>query len=378
MIEKVPVWREENGRITVPLQFDLAGSVFVVFRQASAADHAETVRGGTAGQGEVPDEKLTVLKAEYGAFGQTADQKRIDVTAKVAALVKNGTLTVTGNNKLAGRDPAPRVVKELRVEYRYKGQRQEARVNENKILTLPEMSESVLPQTPAYVLVAGTDGAMKIQAWDPVAVELKTAAGKVIKAAIADVPPPVEIAGPWKLDFPPNWGAPATVTLDKLISWTEHADRGVKYFSGTAAYTKDIDLPAELFGDGKSLRLDLGAVKNIAEVFVNGKPLGILWKPPFCVDITEAVKLGTNKLEIKVTNLWPNRLIGDEQLPPDCEWTAADALKAWPQWMLDGKPSPSGRLTFSTWHHWKKDDALLPSGLLGPVTVQPAVQMDVK
>ena len=278
VIEQAPVWREENGRITVPMEFDPAGSVFVVFREKAAGDH--------------------VVSAAFSTTG--------------------------------------------------------------------------------LALTSGTNGQVKLQASSAGSVELKTASGKVIKAAIADVPPPVEIAGPWKLDFPPNWGAPATVTLDKLISWTEHADRGVKYFSGTAVYTKNIDLPAELFGDGKSLRLDLGAVKNIAEVFVNGKPLGILWKPPFCVDITEAVKLGTNKLEIKVTNLWPNRLIGDEQLPPDCEWTAADALKAWPQWMLDGKPSPSGRLTFTTWHHWKKDDALLPSGLLGPVTVQPAVQLDVK
>jgi hypothetical protein len=160
--------------------------------------------------------------------------------------------------------------------------------------------------------------------------------------------------------------------------WTDHADKGVKYFSGTATYVKEVELPASLFGKGRSLWLDLGLVKNLAEVSVNGQPLGILWKPPFRVDISSAAKPGKNKLEIKITNLWPNRLIGDEQLPPDCEWGSNLALKAWPQWLLDGKPSPTGRLTFTTWHHWKKDEQPLPSGLLGPVTLQPAVMIEVK
>ena len=112
-------------------------------------------------------------------------------------------------------------------------------------------------------------------------------------------------------------------------------------------------------------------MKNFAEVSLNGQDLGILWKPPFRANLTAAAKPGVNKLTIKVTNLWPNRLIGDEQLPPDVEWKELQ-LKEWPQWLLDGKPSPTGRLTFTTWHHWKKDDALLESGLLGPVTLQTA------
>ena len=186
--------------------------------------------------------------------------------------------------------------------------------------------------------------------------------------------PAQEIAGAWDLAFPPNWGAPAAVNLPQLISWSDHADSGVKYFSGTATYTKEVEIPAALLGAGRSLWLDLGVVKNLAEVSMNGKPLGVLWKPPFRVDITGAAQPGKNRLEIKVTNLWPNRLIGDEQLPADREWTDAGTLKSWPQWLLAGQPSPTGRLTFTTWHHWKKSDALLPSGLLGPVTLQTAVK----
>jgi hypothetical protein len=122
---------------------------------------------------------------------------------------------------------------------------------------------------------------------------------------------------------------------------------------------------------GRELWLGLGNVKNFAEVSLNGKELGVLWKPPFRVNITAAAKPSANKLIIKVTNLWPNRLIGDEQLPPDVEWDGKK-LKTWPKWLLDGKPSPTGRLTFTTWHHWKKEEKLLQSGLLGPVTLQTA------
>ena len=130
-------------------------------------------------------------------------------------------------------------------------------------------------------------------------------------------------------------------------------------------------------GAGRSLWLDLGRVKNLAEVSLNGKPLGILWKPPFRVDITGAAQPGKNKLEIKVTNLWPNRLIGDEQLASDREWNGK-RLKEWPQWVLDGKPSPTGRFTFTTWHHWNKDDALLESGLIVPVRMICGVEVLAK
>jgi hypothetical protein len=191
---------------------------------------------------------------------------------------------------------------------------------------------------------------------------------------ITAVPAPVEISGAWDLTFPPNWGAPPQVTFDKLMSWTDSTDPGVKYFSGTATYAKEIDIASSDLGAGHSLWLDLGRVKNLAEVSLNGRSLGILWKPPFRVDITGATHPGKNKLEIKITNLWPNRLIGDEQLPDDREWNGK-RLRAWPQWVLDGKPSPTGRFTFTTWHHWTKDDALLESGLLGPVRLVPVVEM---
>jgi hypothetical protein len=163
-----------------------------------------------------------------------------------------------------------------------------------------------------------------------------------------------EITGPWDLRFPPNWGAPEKVTLDKLMSWSEHADAGVKYFSGTAVYSKTITIPANLAGKDKPLYLDLGKVAVIAEVKLNGKDFGILWKRPFRVDVAAAVKAGDNALEVRVVNLWPNRLIRDSGLPE------------------------KERLTWTTWNPYKSTDPLLPSGLLGPVRLMTAEQADVK
>lgn len=152
------------------------------------------------------------------------------------------------------------------------------------------------------------------------------------------------ISGPWQVSFPPDGGAPPEVKLDKLVSWTDYPDDGVKYFSGTATYAKDIQVPKEWFRPGARLLLDLGKVEVIAQVSVNGQALKeVLWKPPFQIDLTSALKPGRNHLGIKVTNLWPNRIIGDQQ--PN-----APKKYAW----LDYKP-------------FRANSPLLKSGLLGPV-----------
>ena len=156
----------------------------------------------------------------------------------------------------------------------------------------------------------------------------------------------------------------------------------MKYFSGTACYKKTFELPTEWLQAGLPMMLDLGAVKNLAEVSLNGHDLGILWKPPWRVDISGAARAGENRLEIKVTNLWCNRLIGDERLPDDIEWArggfwAHAGPEAWPAWLLNGQPRPSGRKTFTTWHYFNKSSPLLESGLLGPVTVRAAQKTEV-
>jgi hypothetical protein len=152
------------------------------------------------------------------------------------------------------------------------------------------------------------------------------------------------IDGPWIVRFPPRLGAPASAQFSRLSSWTENADAGIRYFSGTATYYKTVPIPAAWLGGTYRLMLDLGEVRNLAAVRVNGRPLGDLWKAPYRVDITDALKPGNNRVAIQITNLWPNRLIGDHQ--PGAE-----------------------RIAFAAYDPFKADSPLLPSGLLGPVTV---------
>jgi hypothetical protein len=197
-----------------------------------------------------------------------------------------------------------------------------------------------------------------------------------IKIKDIQIPEPVKIVGPWDVYFSPNWGAPSHVQFQKLISWSEYPDEGVRFFSGKATYRKKIQIPEEFLKEDYLVMLDLGEVEVMSIVKLNGKDLGILWKKPFRIDITKAAKKGENDLELTVVNLWPNRLIGDEHLPDDCNWPVIEgnarkpvmqSLKKYPQWLLDGKPSPTGRFTFSIIKVWSKDDALRKSGLLGPV-----------
>ena len=164
------------------------------------------------------------------------------------------------------------------------------------------------------------------------------------------LPQPVEAAvatveGAWDLSFPADRGAPARIALPELASWSENADAGVKYFSGTGTYSKTIDAPPSWFQGGAQIWLDLGDVKNLAEVSVNGTPLGILWKAPFRVNVTAVLKPGPNSVEIKVTNLWVNRLIGDQQ------------------------SGVTKKYTYTAQRFYRETSRLLPSGLLGPVQV---------
>ena len=184
-------------------------------------------------------------------------------------------------------------------------------------------------------------------------------------------PEKTEIAslnGPWDVSFDPKWGGPEKARFDSLKDWTLRLEEGIKYYSGIAVYRQRFDLPkAGATDKNNRLYLDLGEVKNLARVRLNGKDLGVVWTTPWRVDITEAVKQKGNTLEIEVANLWPNRLIGDEKLPDD-------GIKdgQWPDWLIKGKERTSGRYTFTTYRYYTKDSPLLKSGLIGPVTIQRA------
>ncbi len=178
-----------------------------------------------------------------------------------------------------------------------------------------------------------------------------------------------ELKGPWEASFDPKWGGPGKVNFSELEDWSRRPEPGIKYYSGTATYRKVFDLPQT--PARQSIYLDLGLVKNLARVRLNGHDLGVVWCAPWRVELTSAVKMKGNQLEIAVVNLWPNRLIGDEQLPPDAEYARGGNIAKWPDWLLHHEPRPSpGRYTFSTWKFFNQDSPLLPSGLLGPVTLK--------
>ncbi len=183
----------------------------------------------------------------------------------------------------------------------------------------------------------------------------------------------IPVGGTWTLQFPKEGGAPQEpLQLDKLIDWTTHPDFNIRHFSGTATYTTKLPVNKKDLKKGMHVLLHLGEVKEMAQVLINGQEAEMLWKPPFRTDITHLLNEGENTLEIKVTNLWPNRMIGDEYFPEEVDWKIVGNVslpKELPQWMVNGEPRPaSQRVTWTTRGRiYQKDDPLLPSGLLGPV-----------
>jgi hypothetical protein len=156
---------------------------------------------------------------------------------------------------------------------------------------------------------------------------------------VPSLTPALEIEGPWQVSFDPKWGGPSSITFEKLMDWTRHPDEGIRHYSGSAVYEKSFKAPAI---DGPVF-VDLGGVESLCEVKLNGEDLGVLWSAPFRVDLSGKLKPGDNRLQVKVVNLWANRIIGDAALPESKRRTRTNIAK----------------LT--------KDTPLEPSGLFGPV-----------
>ena len=373
-----PVWREEAGRTFVTVPLEVCGSMFVVFRKPAKGTHLVScaVQVAPPKMAFKSSSDLRFLSALYGVEG-----RRKDLTAKLNALAaQQGCVDEIVNNDLAGGDPAPNVVKNMQVTYVYKGETNALELGEHKRLAVPaDKVPVVLPE------LEWRDG--RPWAWQTLTGALKMSDGTERKLG-ADVPKPLVVDGAWDVAFPhaflPNalpsaQGTPERVAFDALVSWPEREEKGVKYFSGTAVYRKKlvVNVPK-----GARLILDLGVVREVAEVTVNGRTFTPLWKPPFRVDITEALDLNgaatTIDLAVKVANLWANRLIGDDvEHADDCEWSGKVihgvkeiGIKEIPEWVKKGLPSPTGRCTFTTWKHWDKHDPLQPSGLLGPVCLR--------
>jgi len=204
-------------------------------------------------------------------------------------------------------------------------------------------------------LTRGPNGELQALAWQAGRYTLESATGSPLDLTVPPIMPAWQVAGPWTLAFPPASGAPARTTLAALASLSEQTEPTIKYFSGTMTYSNVIDIPASALGSDRRLDLDLGDVGSLAEVCLNGRNLGTLWSKPFRLDISGAAKPGANHLQVRVTNVWHNRLVG-QRLKPQA-FTGPEVEKIWTSMMPDYGPN----------------EPLFPTGLIGPVTLHQAV-----
>jgi len=172
-------------------------------------------------------------------------------------------------------------------------------------------------RSPVVEMIAGRQGNLELLAWRGGACVLRGSGGMRREVRVETVPAPRELTGPWEVRFAKDRGAPESKVFEDLHSWTNDPEDGVKYFSGAAAYHQQFDLPADWLKGGDRVFLELGRVRNVAEVTLNGRRLGICWTSPWRLEATGILRPGANTLVVEVANLWANRMIGDGKLPPE-------------------------------------------------------------
>lgn len=286
-------WWPESGRIAPSPAYEFHGGRVRVPVHLDAHSSVFVVFRHKATEGREIDvtHRRGPLQIRHAAYGAVDGAGSIDVTQVLAAAVHHGRLTLLAANDTFDRDPAPSHIKQLRVEYVSDGQ-------------------------PGVATVAEND-------W------LELRAGTIL-------------AGPWQVTFDPLAGGPdKPLTFATLDDWSKRPEPGIRYYSGTAKYRATF----QVADTGSVMLLNLGQVHAIATVHVNGREVGTVWKQPYMVDISDAVKVGENALEIAVVNTWMNRLIGDQQ------------------------PGTAKRIAFTTTKTLDAHTPLQPAGLLGPVRI---------
>ena len=334
------VWSADGGDSTrVALQFSPGQSLFVVFRKPAPKRHLAAISMRSPTEAAPTTHTFVITKATYGDIAGHGGT--MDITALLTGLIQDNEINVVIGNELAGTDPAPNVVKSASVQYTLDGKPGTATVAENENLDLPPLSS----HTAAFTVARGANGQARLLASKPGIFTLTDAAGNVTSKQITSTPSPIPVDGAWTVHFDPRWGGPPSVTFDSLTDWTQRPEPGIKYYSGTAEYDKTFDVPDGWLRPGRVTTLDLGDLESLANVTLNGHDLGCLWSPPYRTDVTGLLRPGPNTLQVKVTDTWVNRLIGDDGLPAN------------------------QRLTSTTQPFYSATDPLIPSGLFGPVTL---------
>ena len=309
-----------------------------------------------------------LLRAFYGKFRDnfnitTANYTNTDVTAQVKKFIKAKKLSFTVSDTLF-RMVGARAASdnELKVTYSVDGETQE--------MTVPNGHMAVFQQDQPQSKIIQKGKRLTWITPRPGRLTCITSLGNKRTVTVKDAPKPLVINGPWEIFFPLKGKQQKTLNINELKSWTTFENEDIRYFSGTASYRKSIQIDKAVIADNNIVELDLGNVKVIAEVIVNGQNLGTLWKPPFKVNLKNTLHAGTNKIEIRITNLWVNRLIGDNRYPKD-EYPIINGEKHWPEWLTNSQVQrPSKRRAFSTNNLSGKAQDLKLSGLLGPDSLQ--------
>jgi hypothetical protein len=368
LISSVTLYDTLDGMTRIPVILPAKGSAFVVFRHGQSHSPAQIIRSISrnnktflrAGDQLAPP-RIEILSAVYGKLGDA--QHTRDAAEDVRKLIESDGLSfpVSKVGDIGG-DPDHGASNALDILCRINGHENRLLFHDGNLVDF-----SVPGEYPPATSEVGRAGTIQLRVTKPGDYRCTLASGETVAISVPSVPEPVQIQGPWAVRFPEGWGAPSPIQFEKLIPWNEHSDPGVRFFSGSASYHCNFHVPEDLLAADHRIELDLGDVAVMADVTLNGRHVGTLWKSPFRIDVTSVLSAGQNTLEIAVANLWVNRLIGDQNLPADADRNPNGSLARWPQWLLDGKASPTGRFTFTTWELWRNTDSLVASGLIGPV-----------
>ncbi|MDR1496967.1 MAG: family 16 glycosylhydrolase [Puniceicoccales bacterium] len=406
------IWNAETGEVyepavytthadttTVPITLENSGSIFVVFDKKKtpvASPQLVSVEFSTGANvpkktAVTPPPSLKIIKAEYGVIGDR--ERSYNVTKIVRDQVNLNTLSIAATNDVLGGDPAEHVLKRLRVEYVLNGKPGVASAEEDTTLEIGTATGAnpLQNRLPEFTIRHARPNEGKTLG----ELRLTTSTAGVYTAKFSDgtsrvwqtthTPATVALDGAWDVVFRhPQMNTSATgpasfdpiyreqkVKFQTLQDWKDHAHPDIKYFSGTAVYTKKFNWNANHIGNANGLVLDLGKVAEVARVIVNGIDLGVVWKAPFKIDISKAVIGGENTLEIHVANLWNNRFIGDSKIPLLDSHTG----NKWASWVVENWQRPLVSRVTLTSNNSRGGRSLQTSGLIGPVVLRGTITL---